>query len=261
MDLHLRGRIVVITGAGAGIGLACTRLFLNEGAQIVAGDIAIDGLSELDDQSSITAIKLNLVEPEAPRNLVAAAMEKHGRVDVLVNNVGGAAVRESLESIEDQDWTVMFERNIMVMVRACKAVLPNMIAAGKGSIVNVASVSGHQPDAFLLDYSASKSAVLSITKSISMIYGPAGIRANSVSPGPTRTPAVLRSIGTVMAAKWGMEREEALKHYATNVQKMSVGRIGDPEDVAPVVAFLASDLARQVTGSDYVVDGGLLKAI
>jgi NAD(P)-dependent dehydrogenase (short-subunit alcohol dehydrogenase family) len=260
MDLHLRGRIVVITGAGAGIGLACAKQFLNENAHVVAGDVAIDALGELDPRSSVTAVKLNLMDAGAPEQLIATAIEKHGRVDVLVNNVGGAAVRDSLESIEDKDWTLMFERNIMVMVRSCKAALPGMITAGKGSIVNVASVSGRQPDAFLLDYSASKSAVLSITKSMSIMYGPAGIRANSVSPGPTRTPAVLRSIGTVMAAKWGMDREEALKHYARNVQQMSVGRIGDPEDVAPVVAFLASDVARQVTGSDYVVDGGLLKA-
>jgi NAD(P)-dependent dehydrogenase (short-subunit alcohol dehydrogenase family) len=259
MDLHLRGRVVVITGAGAGIGLACARLFLSEGAQVVAGDLAIDALGELD-PSSMTALKLDLTEPDAPGKLIAAAIEKHGRIDVLVNNVGGAAVRDSLEAIEDNDWTVMFERNIMVMVRTCKAALPSMIAAGKGAIVNVASVSGRQPDAFLLDYSAAKSAVLSITKSMSEIYGPAGIRANTVSPGPTRTAAVLRSIGTVMAEKWGMEREQALEHYARNVQKMPIGRIGDPEDVAPVVVFLASDVARQITGSDYVVDGGTLKA-
>jgi NAD(P)-dependent dehydrogenase (short-subunit alcohol dehydrogenase family) len=260
MDLHLRERVVVITGAGSGIGLASTKQFLNEGARVVAGDLNTDALDELEPQSSVTAIKLNLMDSGAPAQLIATAIEKHGRVDVLVNNVGGAAVRESLESFEDKDWTLIFERNIMVMVRCCKAVLPGMIAAGKGSIVNVASVAGRQPDVFLLDYSAAKSAVLSITKSMSVIYGPAGIRVNSVSPGPTRTPAVLRSIGTVMATKWGMEREEALKHFAKNVQQMSIGRIGDPEDVAPVVAFLASDVARQVTGSDYVVDGGLLKA-
>jgi NAD(P)-dependent dehydrogenase (short-subunit alcohol dehydrogenase family) len=260
MDLRLRGRVVVITGAGSGIGLACAKQFLDEGAHVVAGDLAIKALHKLDPRSSVTSVELNLLDSDAPERLIAAAIEKYGRVDVLINNVGGAAVRESLESFQDKDWTLMFERNITVMVRSCRAALPGMIAAGEGSIVNIASISGRQPDVFLLDYSAAKSPVLSVTKSMSVIYGPAGIRANCVSPGPTRTPALLRSIGTVMAAKWRMDREAALKHYATNVQQMAVGRVGDPEDVAPVVAFLASDVARQVTGSDYVVDGGLLKA-
>jgi NAD(P)-dependent dehydrogenase (short-subunit alcohol dehydrogenase family) len=163
-------------------------------------------------------------------------------------------------SVDDDAWNVMFNRNMMAMIRSCRAVLPTMIEKRAGSIVTITSTNSRQPDPFLIDYSAAKAALLSVSKSLSIEYGPLGIRVNCVSPGPTRTPAFMRSIGVIMAAKWGMSSEEALTHYATKVQTMALGRVGDPEDVAPIVGFLASDLARQVTGSEYTVNGGLLKA-
>ena len=129
-----------------------------------------------------------------------------------------------------------------------------------GAIVNIASTNAYQPTPEMVDYSAAKSAVRSITKSLSIEFGPYGIRVNAVSPGPTRTPAILRSIGTVMARKWGLDTEAALTHHATVANSMSLGRVGDPRDVAAVVGFLASSKACQVTGADYAVDGGFLKA-
>jgi len=258
MDLQLKRRVVVITAAGSGIGLACAKFFLGEGAVVVAGDIATAALEAL--PGEILAVQGDLTKPDAPAALARAAIERFGTIDVLVNNIGGAAVRESFLSVDDDQWNVMFNRNMMAMIRSCRAVLPTMIEKRGGSIVTIASTNSRQPDPFLIDYSAAKAALLSVSKSLSIEYGPLGIRVNCVSPGPTRTPAFMRSIGVIMAAKWGMSSEEALTHYATKVQTMALGRVGDPEDVAPIVGFLASDLARQVTGSEYTVNGGLLKA-
>jgi NAD(P)-dependent dehydrogenase (short-subunit alcohol dehydrogenase family) len=192
--------------------------------------------------------------------LVKAAEEKFGSLDCVVNNIGGAAVRDSFLDVDDEAWSAMLNKNMMVMVRTCRAALPSMLRKNRGAIVNVASTSGRQPDAFMVDYCAAKSAVLSITKSLSIEFGPHGVRANSVSPGVTRTAAVLRSIGTVMAQKWGLSTEDALSYHAKELHRMPLGRVGEPADVAAVVLFLASDVSRQVTGAEYVVDGGLLKA-
>lgn len=260
MDLGLSGRVVVITGAGAGIGRACAEAFVREGAHVVAGDISVAGLAEIEGPGTVTPCVIDLLQADGPIELVKAAQNKFETVDCVVNNIGGAAVRDSFLDVDDDAWSAMLNKNMMVMVRTCRAALPFMLKKKRGAIVNLASTSGRQPDAYMVDYCAAKSAVLSITKSLSIEFGPQGVRANSVSPGTTRTPAVLRSIGTVMAQKWGLGTEDALSYHAREFHRMPLGRVGEPADVAAVVTFLASDVARQVTGAEYVVDGGLLKA-
>jgi NAD(P)-dependent dehydrogenase (short-subunit alcohol dehydrogenase family) len=233
---------------------------MKEGAHIVAGDIVLDGIKDIKGPGTLTPYAVDLLAPEGPVELVKAAEKEFGTVDCVVNNIGGAAVRESFLDVDDAAWSAMLNKNMMVMVRTCRAALPHMLKKKRGAIVNLASTSGRQPDAYMVDYCAAKSAVLSVTKSLSIEFGPHGIRANSVSPGTTRTPAVLRSIGTVMAEKWGLGTEDALSYHAREFHRMPLGRVGEPADVAAVVLFLASDVSRQVTGAEYVVDGGLLKA-
>lgn len=260
MDLGLKDRVAVITGGGAGIGRATAELFVREGATAVVGDISIAGLSGIEGPGRLIPLELDLLDPQGPSALVQAALDACGTIDCLVNNLGGAKVRASFLAVDDDAWASMFNKNMMAMVRSCRAALPTMVAKGRGSIVNLASTSGRQPDAYMVDYGAAKSAVLSITKSLSIEFGPSGVRVNSVSPGTTRTAAVLSSIGTVMAQKWEMTTEEALAYHAREFHRMPLGRVGEPADVAAVIVFLSSDLARQVTGAQYVVDGGLLKA-
>jgi NAD(P)-dependent dehydrogenase (short-subunit alcohol dehydrogenase family) len=260
MELGLTGRVAVITGGGAGIGRATADLFVREGASVVIGDVSIAGLEGVEGPGRLLPVEIDLLDAKGPATLMQAALDTFGSIDCLVNNLGGAQVRESFLAVDDDAWTAMFNKNMMAMVRSCRAALPTMIARGRGSIVNLTSTSGRQPEPYMVDYCAAKSAALSITKSLSIEFGPIGIRANSVSPGTTRTPAVLRSIGTVMAQKWGMTTEEALTHHAREQHRMALGRVGEPADVAAVIVFLSSDLARQVTGAEYVVDGGLLKA-
>jgi NAD(P)-dependent dehydrogenase (short-subunit alcohol dehydrogenase family) len=148
-------------------------------------------------------------------------------------------------------------------VRACRAAIPHMIRQGRGSIVSIASDVGRQPDAFFVDYGVSKAGVLSLSKALSIEFGPKGIRSNAVNPGPTRTPAWDKPGGfaEALANEFGLDdKDVAVEHFAKEVRKLPLGRVNRPEDVAPVLLFLASDVAGQVTGSAYAVDAGVIAA-
>lgn len=255
MDDGLSGKVVVITGAAAGIGLATAQAFVSEGASVVAGDLEPGGLAEVSGAGTVTVVTGDLALPSGPATLVNAALAAHGRVDVLVNNLGIAPVRRGFLEVTDSDWHRTVDVNVLSMIRATRAVIPSMVAQGAGAIVNIASDTGRQPDPFFADYSLSKAAVLSISKTLSKEFGPNGIRVNAVSPGPTRTPALEEFIAR-LSADLGLSPSEGLDHFATDMRRLALGRVNTPEDVAAVVLFLASGRARQVTGADYTVNAG-----
>jgi NAD(P)-dependent dehydrogenase (short-subunit alcohol dehydrogenase family) len=260
MDFQLTDRVVVITGGGSGIGLATARTLLAEGAKVVAADLDPSAACALSDRA--TALAVDLSTPEGPASLIAETMRMHGRVDALVNNVGAFPFRESFLSVSDADWHELMNLNFYSAVRACRAALPPMVGQGRGAIVCVASDVGRSPDPFFVDYSVSKAAVLMLSKAISIEFGPAGVRSNCVSPGPTRTPAWDRpgGFGDSLAAEYNLEKESAIEHFAKDVRKLPLQKIGDVDDVARVIAFLASDVSKHVTGADYTVDGGIVAA-
>lgn len=262
MDLQLEDKVVVITGANAGIGLAAVKFFLGEGAKVVGGSRSIHTLEQLA-SDRLTPVSTDLSKPEGSELLLQRAIEAFGRIDILVNNVGIAPLRSGFLSVDDEGWHSVWETNFMSMVRTTRAALPYMIKQKKGSIVSVSSEVGHQPDPMLPDYSVSKAAILSLSKAISAEFGPLGIRANVVSPGPTRTPLWDNPGGFAdsLASAYGMNREEAVRHFTKNVRQLALERIGTPEEVASVIAFVASDQASFVTGSEYMVNGGALKQI
>jgi NAD(P)-dependent dehydrogenase (short-subunit alcohol dehydrogenase family) len=260
MDLGLGGKVVVVTGAGAGIGLACAQAFAAEGAIIVGADLKPDELQSIQGAGKVIPVVMDLVAPDGPQRLIEQAVREFGTVDVLVNNIGGARMRNSFLDLDDNEWRWVLELNFMIMARSCRAVLPTMVKNGKGVIISIASDSGKQPDPFYLDYCVSKAAVLSLVKSLSIEFGPKGIRSNAVSPGPTRTPALVNGIAA-LAPTWGMTTEQAIGHFVKNVRRLPLGTLGEPEDVAAAVTFLASDRAKQVTGSTYCVDGGVMHSI
>ena len=169
---------------------------------------------------------------------------------MLVNNVGIAPWRESFLSTSDEDWNQVLSINFFAMVRCARAAIPHMVEQGRGAIVSIASDVGRAPDPFFVDYAVSKASILSLSKAISVEFGPKGIRSNAVSPGPTRTPLWDRPGGFAesIAAEYGMEKEDAIVHFAKEVRKLPLGKMGQPTDVANAVFFLASDLASQVTG-------------
>jgi NAD(P)-dependent dehydrogenase (short-subunit alcohol dehydrogenase family) len=261
VNYELTDRVVVISGAGSGIGLACCRLFLEEGSTVVVGDLDPSAAGALSD--AVTAVTVDLSTATGAEHLISAAVESHGRVDVLVNNVGVFPFRESFLDVSDADWDALMDVNFYSMVRACRAVLPHMVKRGRGAIVSVASDVGRAPDRFFVDYSVSKAAVLMLSKAISIEFGPAGIRSNCVSPGPTRTPAWDKSGGFAdsLAQEYGLGKEQAIEHFAKEVRKLPLGKLGDPGDVARVIAFLSSEVSKHVTGGDYAVDGGIVAAV
>jgi NAD(P)-dependent dehydrogenase (short-subunit alcohol dehydrogenase family) len=258
MNHGLTDHVVVITGAGSGIGLASCRVVLEEGATVVAGDLDPSAAAALSD--AVTPVSVDLSTPAGAEQLISAAVEARGSVDVLVNNVGIAPWRDSFLSTTDEDWNTVLTVNFFSMVRCARAAIPHMVGQGRGAIVSISSDVGRAPDPFFVDYAVSKASVLSLSKALSVEFGPKGIRSNVVSPGPTRTPLWDRPGGFAesLAADLGMETEAAIDHFAKEIRKLPLGKLGRPEDVANAVFFLASDLAVQVTGSEYCVNGGVL---
>ncbi|HEX4189164.1 MAG TPA: SDR family oxidoreductase [Solirubrobacteraceae bacterium] len=259
MELELGDRVAVVTGASKGIGLAVTQLLAAEGAHVVSGALTVDSLRGLE---RVTAVEVDLVEPGGSERLVAEAVERHGRVDILVNNVGGVHLRtDGFLQITDEDFERSFQLNFFAALRATRAAVSQMIEHGQGTIVNVASVNAFfHPDGLVVDYGAAKAALLNVAKALSQELGPKGIRINSVSPGPVATDLWLGDAG--VAATIGRASgtsADAVREQAT--AGMPSGRFTAPEEVATLVAVLASPKTANVTGSNYVIDGGLIKTM
>ncbi|EHN12847.1 3-oxoacyl-[acyl-carrier-protein] reductase [Patulibacter medicamentivorans] len=259
MQLNLNDKVAVVTGGGSGIGLATVRQLAEEGARVVAADLDPSAATAID---GVVGIAGDLSSAEGPVAAVEAAVERWGRIDVLVNNVGIFPYRESFLSVSDDDWRTLLDVNFFSMVRASRAALPHMVRQGSGAIVSTASDVARAPDPFFVDYGVAKAGVLMLSKAISIEFGPKGVRSNCVSPGPTLTPAWEKPGGFAesLAEEFGLSKEEAIDHFAKEVRKMPLGRLGRPEDVANAIVFLASDAASHVTGADYQVDGGIVDA-
>lgn len=257
MDLDLEGRVAVVTGGNSGIGLATVRGLSGEGAKVVVGDRNIATL-EGEGLPNVEALQLDLAEPETPAQLAEHALAKHGRIDVLVNNVGAAFNRTSFLDVTEEDWDAALTINLLAMARASRAVLPTMVEQGSGSIVTVASDGARQPETFFVDYCAAKAGVLNLSKTLSIEFGPKGIRSNAVCPGPTRTTQFVEFFEKTAGPEWGMSTDEAIDHFAREICRLPLGHVGQPEDVASSILYLASDVSRQVTGAEFRVDGGVI---
>jgi len=259
MDLELSGRTAIVTGAGAGIGLATTRALAVEGVSVVAGSHQVTAeLEELARTASVTPVALDLTDPEAPARLVASASAP---VDILVNNVGATRPRpDGFLAITDQMWHDTFEINLMAAVRAIRAVLPGMVSRGRGVILNTGSLNARLPDPLVLDYSAAKAALANMAKALSKEVGPHGVRVVTVDPGPVATNLWLGAGGVadVVAGATGRSADEIEAGAAAG---MVTGRFTRPDEVADLLVMLASDRVANLTGSDVVIDGGMVTTL
>jgi len=260
MDLHLAGKVAVVTGAGKGIGLAVARALADEGAHVVAGSRTIDSL---DGMKSVTPVAVDLATPDGPAHLIRRAIEEHGRVDVLVNNVGAVRMRlDGFFGTSDEDFAWAMQMNFFIALRASRAALAAMVEQGTGAIVNVASVNAFfQPDAGTIDYGAAKAALVNLTKTLAQEFGPRGIRVNAVSPGPVATDLWLgeHGVAETVAKATGVDADTARQTIIAGIGGFATGRFTTPEEVATLITMLASDRTANVTGVNYVIDGGLIK--
>src|SRR3954464_2022283 len=230
MDLELAGKVAVVTGASKGIGLAVARELAAEGALVVAGARTAGPLEGLE---GIEPFAVDLVDPEGPARLVEHAVEQHGRLDVLVNNVGGVQLRlDGFQNVTDADFQASLELNFFSALRAMRAAVAAMRPRGAGTIVNVASVNSFfQPDGAVIDYGAAKAALLNTSKALSQELGPRGIRINSVSPGPVATDLWLgeQGVAATIASATGVDADTVRQDA---IAGMATGRFTTPEEVA-----------------------------
>lgn len=261
MDLHLSEKIAVVTGASKGIGFAVTKALVDAGAYVVAGSRTPGKqLPLLEERGQVSFVSVDLTEPGAAEELIAAAAYRGG-IDVLITNVGGATVRPGgLTSISDDDWRASWDLNVMSVVRTTRAALPEIERRGGGSIVVVSSISAHSPGPDTYDYCAAKAAVANFAKALSKGLAPKNVRVNSVSPGPVSTERWMEQGGVAdeFAAARGQTADEVRAELASS---SPTGRFTTAEEVADLVVFLASDRTGNVTGSDYRIDGGYVTTV
>jgi NAD(P)-dependent dehydrogenase (short-subunit alcohol dehydrogenase family) len=262
MDLGLKGRVAIVTGASKGIGLAVTHALAEEGARVVAGARTVEAVVGL---TGVSAVEVDLATPEGPGELVRRALDEHGRVDVLVNNVGAVRLRlDGFLGTSDEEFAWALNLNFFSALRAIRAAIPVMVDQGAGAIVNVASVNAFfQPDAGTIDYGAAKAALLNLSKSLAQEFGASGIHVNCVSPGPVATALWLgdHGVAATVAAASGTDVETARANVVASIGGFATGRFTTPEEVATLVVLLASERTANVTGANYVIDGGLIKTI
>jgi len=259
MDIDLAGRTAVVTGGSKGIGLAVVRQLAASGARVITGAKSpTPDIEALARDNQVTFVEVDLADPSGPAQLIAMAGD---RVDILVNNVGSARARPGgFLSISDDDWTASLNLTLMAAVRATRAALPGMLAAGAGVIVMTCSVNARLPDPAVLDYSAAKAAMAGFAKALSKEVGPRGIRVNTVSPGPVATDLWLGSDGVAATVSQATGAKPSDVESAAAAGSVT-GRFSQPAEVADLVLYLASDHAANITGSDFIIDGGLVPTL
>jgi NAD(P)-dependent dehydrogenase (short-subunit alcohol dehydrogenase family) len=267
MDLQLTDKIMIVTGASKGIGLATVARLVEEGARVVA--VSRRRTPELDELGSlVTHVAADLAQPDGPDEVVAAAEREYGRIDAVINNAGGPPPGTTMPVFgfldrSDDDWRSMIEFNLLSAVRLCRAAIPIMLRGGGGAIVNVTSTHAVVPSAVNVDYGAAKAALRNLTQALAEEFGPQGIRVNTVTPGPVLTPWWTDPGGAadVLAAQTGKSRDAVIEEMAPQAMALTTGRLARPEEIADSIALLCSPRSGSTMGAELVIDGGLVKTV
>jgi 3-oxoacyl-[acyl-carrier protein] reductase len=259
VDLGLRDKACIVTGATSGIGLATVRMLHAEGARVLLVARDADELERASPGAGGELLAADVTEPGDAERIVATCAARFGAVDVLVNNAGTSFVR-SLEELADDDWQAQWELNVMGPMRLMRAAGPRMAAAGGGRIVNVCSSAGKRPSLTNAAYAVTKAAQLSLSRVFADRYAADGVLVNAVAPGAVSSPLWTAAGGLADQAAQvrGISHDEALEAQAA---KIPLGRFAEPEEVAAVVVFLCSARASTVTGAAWSADGGTVATI
>lgn len=257
MDLKLAGHVAVVTGGSRGIGLGVARALAAEGCHLVLAARGEAGLQQAQEVLApygveVLAVPCDLTVPQAAQRLAETALSRFGRVDILINNVGGNRRKRFVET-SDEDWDFLLNLNLLAHVRLTRALLPSMRQQKKGVVIFVSSIFGREAGGRELSlYNTTKSALISLAKILSLEEAPFGIRVLSVAPGSIRFPG----------GSWDRRAQEDPEGIARFVeQNLPYGRFGTVEEVADVVAFLASPRASLITGACITVDGGQSRSL
>ena len=250
MDLGLSGKVALVTGASYGIGAAVAEAFVREGAQVLGTSRSVP-----EPRDGLVHVALDMTEPSAGEQAVAACLQRYGRLDVLVNNVGSGRISTGFADESDAHWQEFWDLNLMSAVRTARAALPSLTEAG-GVVVNVSSVNGHLPENGIYAYSATKAAMNNLTVNLAREYAGRGVRVVGVAPGPVETPLWLGPTGVAaQASALGAGEPDAIVAEARN--GVPIGRFSTPQEIADLIAFLASARAGSITGTTVTVDGGI----
>jgi 2-keto-3-deoxy-L-fuconate dehydrogenase len=248
MTNRLQGKTAVVTAAGQGIGRATALAFAREGAKVIATDINAEQLASLEGVEGCTVRRLDVTDGEA----IAALARELGTIDVLFNCAGFVHAGTILEC-EEKDWDFSFDLNVRSMYRMIRAFLPGMLAQGKGSIINMASIASSLravPNRFI--YSTSKAAVIGLTKSVAADFVTTGVRCNAICPGTVESPSLKNRIAA-QARESGQDLDDVTRAF---MARQPMGRLGTPEEIAALALYLASDESAFTTGAMHVIDGG-----
>ncbi len=246
----LANKVALITGASSGIGKATAERFVREGAKVMIADRNVEAAEKLvqhlkDNEFYAECVKFEAGDIRSARRVVEKTIEAFGRIDIVVNNVGGSDLSRDLctENLDITYFDEVMNLNLRSMIAVAQAAIPQMRANGGGAIVNVASIGGLLGNQTGTLYGVSKAGVINLTRYIATQFGRFNIRCNAVAPGLVLTPAATGNLTPE-------DRDKFLRHNA-------LPYAGEPEDIASVITFLASDDARYVTGQTIVADGGL----
>ena len=266
MDLGIRGRACVVTGASRGIGRSTARMLCAEGADVLLVARTERPLVEAADECAAAgegraeSLAADITDPEAAARIVSEAGERFGQLDVLVNNAGTARWRD-LDDVPDDDWYAAWDLNVMAPMRLMRAAAPPMRERGWGRIVNVSSSAGKRPSATMSEYSVAKAAELSLSRLYADRYAPHGVLINSLCPGPVKSELWMDEGGLLDQSKehgGHADRDQALEAAES---KRPLGRLAEVDEIAGAIVFLCSQQASYVSGAAWSVDGGSVQVI
>ena len=250
--MRLEDKVTIITGGASGMGRVAAGLFASEGARLVLADVSEEAVESAAADAraaggQATAVVADVSKEDDARRMVDHAVATFGRVDVLYNNAGiMPAADHSVVDTDVQTWDAVMAVNVRGVFLGCKYAIPRMVDQGSGSIINIASFVAILGCSVPQDaYTASKGAVLSLTRSLAVQFGPHGVRANAICPGPVETPLLM---------DWLVKDEEAKR---IRLARNPTGRFGKPEEIVYMAIYLASDESRWTNGASLVVDGGI----